>query len=700
MAVANCPSCGGPIEFKIGSSVVVICDHCRSAVARTDRGLEDLGKVAALVDTGSPLRRDLPGRIRGNGFRIVGRTQLQHPMGGVWDEWYAAFDDGQWGWLAEAQGKFYLTVKKEASGLPPYDVLQIGGTFDGMKVVELATATTISGEGEIPFRVEPGATYPYADLSGPDRRFGTIDYSEDPPLFFEGEETILAGLGIDVAHEPARATRVRVEKLSCSQCGAPLTLVAPDQAERIVCAHCGAAHDFSEGNLRYFKTERRGPQPKVPLGSNGAISDELYTVAGFMQRSVTFDDEKFYWTEYLLFAPNMKSFAWLVDDEGHWSFVVPLSAGEVNDTNPADAASTLVYNQTTFRIFQDSVATVESVIGEFYWKVEVGEQARAIDYIAPPAGITKEFSDTAESHEVNYSLARYMPPEEVEAAFGITGLPRPSKLGTLQPIVKSGCGAIGLIWAFLVLAFVIVSIVLSEALPNKKILAESYPLDQYAAAAETTSTTATTTQSTTTSSTSTSAGGDWSNGNSTDTSQTTATSTTSTSTSTTAAPSTADHGEASAVVFSKPFVVGGGHNLEIKASTQLSEAWLHIDGNLFNEQSGFVEPFDMQLEHYEGVDDGEHWSEGSLESTKDFSTLKPGTYSLRLETYRDASKPAPTLNVAVTEGTYSSSGCGLLFLALAAITVPAVLYRLAHRGHSESDRWADAMFTPEGNLNE
>src|SRR5256885_11874701 len=55
------------------------------------------------------------------------------------------------------------------------------------------------------------------------------------------------------------------------------------------------------------------------------------------------------------------------------------------------------------------------------WKVSVGETARAVDYIAPPEGITKEFSDTADSHEINYSHARYMTPEEVEAAFGEIG---------------------------------------------------------------------------------------------------------------------------------------------------------------------------------------------------------------------------------------------------------------------------------------
>src|SRR2546422_1163879 len=52
---ANCPACGAPVSFKTGSSVVVVCEHCQSVVARTDRALEDLGKVAEIADTGSPL---------------------------------------------------------------------------------------------------------------------------------------------------------------------------------------------------------------------------------------------------------------------------------------------------------------------------------------------------------------------------------------------------------------------------------------------------------------------------------------------------------------------------------------------------------------------------------------------------------------------------------------------------------------------
>ncbi len=106
---ANCPSCAAPIEFKAGSTIVLVCPFCRSAVARTDRNLEDLGKVAEIAESESPLKIGLKGTFKGNRFELTGRAQNRHELGGVWDEWYATFSNGWVGWLAEAQGKFYLT---------------------------------------------------------------------------------------------------------------------------------------------------------------------------------------------------------------------------------------------------------------------------------------------------------------------------------------------------------------------------------------------------------------------------------------------------------------------------------------------------------------------------------------------------------------------------------------------------------------
>jgi len=108
----------------------------------------------------------------------------------------------------------------------------------------------------------------------------------------------------------------------------------------------------------------------------------------------------------------------------------------------------------------------------------------------------------------------------------------------------------------------------------------------------------------------------------------------------------------------------------------------------------------MQLEHYQGVEDGESWSEGSLSSEKYFAALKPGTYSLRLETFRDASKPAPRLDVRVTEGVFSPTGCVLLFGVIILLTVPVFFSWSRHRGPTDASRWTDSMFTPQGEPND
>ena len=154
---AFCPSCGAPVEFRRGLSVVVVCEYCRSVVARGDRAIEDLGKVAELVETGSPLQVGLRGAYRGLAFELTGRAQLGHQMGGVWDEWYADFSEGRWGWLAEAQGRFYLTFQKPLAPqtmIPPFESLQPGlqltlipGTVP-LTIGETGMATALGAQGE------------------------------------------------------------------------------------------------------------------------------------------------------------------------------------------------------------------------------------------------------------------------------------------------------------------------------------------------------------------------------------------------------------------------------------------------------------------------------------------------------------------------------------------------------------------------
>ena len=68
--VAACPSCSGPVEFQISTSLVTVCGFCNSAVGRADKALEDHGKVADLVQIDSPLRVGQHGTYERKSFNL------------------------------------------------------------------------------------------------------------------------------------------------------------------------------------------------------------------------------------------------------------------------------------------------------------------------------------------------------------------------------------------------------------------------------------------------------------------------------------------------------------------------------------------------------------------------------------------------------------------------------------------------------
>lgn len=638
MSVANCPSCGAPIEFAIGSSAVVVCSYCHSVVARTDRGVESHGKVAALIDTGSPLRIGVTGKYKGNGFRISGRTQLRHQAGGVWDEWYAAFDDGRWGWLAEAQGRFYVTFKVAADA-PSLEQLQLGApvrAVENLVVAEMGEAAFLSAEGELPWTPEPGGVYAYADLTGDDRRFATIDYSEEPPVVFKGKETTLDELGIRAVAGEGRGTRVATTALNCSKCGGALELRAPDQAERIWCPYCGAGHDIANGKLQFFAmVGKKRVEPAIPLGSSGTIIDsdgkgDAYVIAGFMQRAVKFDIH-YYWTEYLLYNAA-KGYRWLVHSDDHWSFVTPLRPGEVLDSSGGDIAKNVSYEGRNYRLFQNATAKVTYVVGEFYWRVAVGESVDTVDYIAPPSGISKEMT-TSGAREVSYSHARYMPTGEVAQAFNVHDLTRPTTIGPMQPFPGPNLGRM---WAVMVLLLIVAAIVLAVRLPRRTVLQQTIDVA--------------------------------------------------------AAPPTDGTPENARVIFTEPFPLSGDANVEVNAFANVDNNWLYVDGNLVDELTGHFESFDLPLEYYHGVDGGESWSEGKRGRSIYLAHPPKGRYTLALSLQWQPGQTPPMLHVKVREGVFRWT---YFFLALLAISIGPV-FALIRQFSWESERWKDSANSPFG----
>src|SRR5690242_5576902 len=187
------------------------------------------------MDSESPLKLGLKGTWNNTGFELTGRAQLRHQLGGYWDEWYATFSNGWVGWLAEAQGNFYLTFYQPTPAstvLPSFDDLQVGQSLSGVTstplvVIEKGIATAVAADGEIPYKLVPNEQSAYADLSGAGNDFGTIDFSADPPWVFIGKQVSLADIGLGSARSAERdARRVSTAAMGCPNCGGPLALVA------------------------------------------------------------------------------------------------------------------------------------------------------------------------------------------------------------------------------------------------------------------------------------------------------------------------------------------------------------------------------------------------------------------------------------------------------------------------------------------
>jgi ribosomal protein S27E len=432
---ANCPACGAPIVFKSAASFHGVCEFCRSTVVRHGGNLENLGRMADLIEDASPIQIGTEGRYKGVHFAVIGRIQLRYAAG-IWNEWHILFDDMRGGWLSDASGEYLISFLKppgatlpEFSTLMPNDELTLAGR--DFVVTNLEEALCIAGEGELPFAFGAGYPAPLVDLRTTDNgegAFASIDYSEAPPLFFVGESLPFATFkfanlrGETAAAKPAG----KVKALQCPSCGGAITL--HDKAvQSVACPSCLSVLEPDNESLRILAKAAAATriEPLIALGSSGRFGGHDWTVIGFQQRAINADGIDYPWQEFLLHHPE-EGFRWLVESEGHWNWVSPISKPPRYSVGMPTAS----FNGEDFRRYSTGSAETRYVIGEFTWKVKVGETWEIIDFIAPPKMLSRESSH----NETSWSQSDYLPPEEVAAAFKLeTALPAPKGIGMNQP---------------------------------------------------------------------------------------------------------------------------------------------------------------------------------------------------------------------------------------------------------------------------
>jgi hypothetical protein len=674
----SCPNCGAEIEFRYDDSFVRICAHCHNAVERTDRGLETLGQVADLVPIESPLKLFSEGHFGNASFLLVGMAQIRHAQGGIWQEWYAKFDN-RWGWLAEAQGRYYLTFHDDKWSpvdlrtLEPGHVVQlpVRGAQHAMTVAEATSGTFISARGELPYKLVPNETFHYADLSDGKGAFATIDYGdgEEPPALYVGVQVPLADLklsGGEVA--PVVEAKISAKRLACPNCNAPIELHAGDQTQRAVCAYCNAMLDTTSGALEVLSVLKQKPQLQIPLGSKGTFSEGELTVIGYLQRSAYVDDTWWPFEEYLLFRPDL-GFRWLVESDGHWSYVQPIAAGAVDASKAAP-----LYDKVTFRTFQNAELRVDQVLGEVYWQVHVGETVSSDDYVAPPAMLSRELSKTEE----DWSLSTYMSAREVSAAFkDAVTLGEGSGIAPNQPDPWTAASSVMAI-AFLVL--ILVGIIFAIAAKDDRKLDQSLTFTAAASVAPVATPSPPPTPAPPDpldevnrqilAGSGSAVGSDTGAG--------------------------ADNGPN--VIFSDPIQLAGGQNVELSfRAPTLNNHWVYVAADLVNQATGDVLNLESSIEYYSGYDDGDSWSEGSHESSVVVGPQPAGSYVIRFEGQTDA--PTATVDVQLRQGVFRFSHLGLAMLVLG---IPLMFVGLVSYVH-EKRRWENSTsgkppFTPIGLL--
>lgn len=188
MKVFACPSCGAPVNFASAITVFAVCASCKSMIVRRDVDVESLGKMAVLLEDLSPLQIGCGGKFETVNFTVIGRVKVEWDEG-AWNEWYVFFDDGRFGWLAEAQGFWMMSFP--VSDVPaPSQKTKVGAAvmIHGKRFVvdDRREAWCQASEGELPFRAVPGRRTLRLDMTGADGTFACAEYDQDEGVLYQG----------------------------------------------------------------------------------------------------------------------------------------------------------------------------------------------------------------------------------------------------------------------------------------------------------------------------------------------------------------------------------------------------------------------------------------------------------------------------------------------------------------------------------
>ncbi len=359
---------------------------------------------------------------------------------------------------------------------------------------------------------------------------------------------------------------VKAKALFCPNCGGPVELRGFGHALTVVCPQCLSVLDATTPLLQKLQQieEAQRRQPLIPLGTRGKIGGTAWELIGFQTREVQ-GEEAYEWDEYLLFNPY-SGFRYLTEFDGHWNFVSPVEELPVRravGTRPA-----VFWRGRTFKHFSGAEAATVFVLGEFPWRVKVGEKVVCDDFVNPPSMLSSETTDD----EVTWSLGQYTPGIDIWKAFGLPGNPPPAQ-GVFSNQPSPFAGKVGGIWGmFIWMTLILIGLAIFFATFSQRnvVFKDSYHF------------------------------------------------------------TSGQPGEASFVT--KVFELDGRTStLELAVNTNLINDWAYFNFGLINQDDGSAFDFGREVSYYTGSDSDGSWTEGGQSSTNLIPSVPPGHYYLWVE---------------------------------------------------------------------
>lgn len=440
------------------------------------------------------------------------------------------------------------------------------------------------------------------------------------------------------ADNEAPGKKPPVKTFSCASCGASVSVKALGQTVAVGCPSCAAVIDVTDDNYRIISEAQKKIKfhPAIPLGKRGTLRGEKFEVIGFMVR--TDGSGAYAWREYLLFNPY-KGFRWLTEYNGHWNYVI------TTRKNPhAGGPGNAEYLGKAYQLYNRGAAKVIFVIGEFYWRVKVGETVKVEDYISPPEILTREISEEEEI----WSIGEYVEADTVYTAFKPDN-PLPTKIGVAPNQPNRMAEAVRDIWKYTAI-FVGLIFVIQFAM---------IPLSRNELAFHDTFT------------------------------------------------RTPDKAVEKFVTPSFT-VSGRETNLEFTVESPVDQSWIDLDVELVNERTGETRELAHGVEYYYGHDSDGYWTEGDRNKSELLSSVPDGAYHLNIEstvpltlskpTFIPFSQNKPTVlsggvkhfQLTVRRGVTTWSA---FILSLFAVVVyPAIVW--ARRESFEVKRWEESDYSP------